>query len=77
MGVSGSIGNFSTILTKTAVGIINCNNGSFTGTGKPTTPTAAGVFIGLDTTAAAGIELCSTSLQYVDFTVPSSEFKGR
>ena len=64
MGVSGSIGNNSTNGTITAVGHINGKLGSFTGTGKPIAPTVAGVCIGLDTTAAAGIEMCSSSMQY-------------
>ena len=33
--------------------------------------------MGLDNTAAAGIEICSSTMQYIDFTIPSSDYKGR
>jgi hypothetical protein len=77
MVVTGATGNISTNGTITAVGNITGKTGLFTGTGKPTAPTAAGVYIGLDNTSAGGIEICSSFLQYIDFTVPSSDFKGR
>ena len=50
-----------------------------TGTGKATAPTTAGVYIGLDTSAAGGIEICAGSLQYIDFTVPTptTDYRGR
>ena len=35
------------------------------------------MYIGLDNTAAAGIELCSSSMQYIDFTIPSSDYQVR
>ena len=77
MGVSGTTGNITTNGTITAVGNINGKTGSCTGTGKPLAPTAAGVYMGLDTTAADGIEICSSSIQYIDFTIPSSDYKRR
>ena len=52
MGVSGSTGNISMTGTITAAGHINGKTESFTGTGKPTTPTVAGVYMGSDNTAA-------------------------
>ena len=69
-------GNASPSLTLNST-TLSTNVISCTGTGKPTAPTAAGVYIGLATTAAAGIELCSTSSQYIDFTIASSDYKGR
>ena len=77
MRVSGSTGNMSANGTITAAGSINGTTGTFTGIGKPTDPTVKGVYMGLDTTAAAGIVMCSSSMQYIDFTIPSSDYKGR
>ena len=34
--------------------------------GKPTTPSSAGVYIGMLATTSGGIEICSTSMQYID-----------
>jgi hypothetical protein len=77
-GTITAVGNTSTNGTITAAGNINGKTGSFTGTGKPLAPTAAGVYIGLDgTSSAGGIEICSSFLQYIDFTVVNSDFKGR
>ena len=75
--MSGSTGNITTNGTITASGSINGKHGPFTGTGQPLAPTAAGVYFGLDTAAAAGIEICSSSMQFIDFTIPSSDYKGR
>ena len=77
VGISSSTGNMSTNGAITATGNITGKTGLFTGTGKPIAPTAAGVYIGLDTTTAGGIEICSSTQQYIDFTIPSSDFKGR
>ena len=63
--VSGKVVLSSTTYTA------NCNitegTGSCTGTAKPTAPSVAGVYIGMDTTAAGGIETCSGSVHYIDF----------
>ena len=77
MGVSGSTGNISTNGTITAAGNINGKMDHSQVLAKPTTQTAPGVYIGFDNTAAAGIELCSTSTQYIDFTIEYSDYKGR
>ena len=73
MGVPGSAGNISTNGTITAVGHLNCKAGSFTGTnGKPVAPTVAGVHIGLDTSTGGSIEICIGTVQYIDFTIPTT-----
>ena len=72
VGISSSTGNISTNGTITAAGNITGKTGSFTGIGKPTAPTAAGVYIGLDNSSSAGgIEICTSFLQYIDFTIPT------
>ena len=77
MGVSGTTCNITTNGTITAAGNVHGKTGSFTGTGKPLAPTAAGVYMGLDTTASAGIDICASSTQYIDSTIPNSDVKGR
>ena len=44
---------------------------------QPTTPTVAGVCIGLDSAAVRGIEICSSSLQYIDFASTGIDYKKR
>ena len=44
---------------------------------KLTTPTVVGVYIGMDTLAVGGIELCASSTSYIDFTMTSSDYRGR
>ncbi|MFM7986605.1 MAG: hypothetical protein ACKPKO_45550, partial [Candidatus Fonsibacter sp.] len=73
---SGSITSFT--------GTITGKNGSFHnlvvtgGTVKPAVPTSAGVYIGLDLgNTAGGIQICTSALQYVDFTSPGADLKGR
>ena len=52
----------------TNVGSITCNTLACTGTGGTTsTPTSRGVYMGLDTTASGGIEICTHMNQYFDF----------
>ena len=49
-----------------------------TGSGtKATVPTAAGVYIGMDSAGAGGIEICASSSQYSDFTSTGIDHKGR
>ena len=40
-------------------------------------PSAAGVYVGLDTSAAGGKEICCSSSPYIDFTTIGTDFKGR
>ncbi|MFM7984907.1 MAG: hypothetical protein ACKPKO_36860 [Candidatus Fonsibacter sp.] len=48
------------------------------GTVKPAVPTSVGVYIGLDSgNSAGGIEICTSALQYIDFTSPGVDLKGR
>ncbi|MFM7985744.1 MAG: hypothetical protein ACKPKO_41165, partial [Candidatus Fonsibacter sp.] len=78
-------GTISTVGNITAsAGTITGKNGSFQnlvvtgGTVKPSVPTFAGVYIGLDSGSTnGGIEICSSSLQYNDFSTPRVDFKGR
>ena len=66
--------NNSTLTTNA----ITCGPISCTGTGtKQLSPTAAGVYLGLDTSAAGGMEICCSSSPYIDFTTISNDFKGR
>ena len=65
--------NNSTLTTNA----ITCGPISCTGTGtKQLSPTAAGVYLGLDTSAAGGMEICCSSSPYVDFKTISNDFKG-
>ncbi|MFM7979048.1 MAG: hypothetical protein ACKPKO_06990, partial [Candidatus Fonsibacter sp.] len=80
---SGNISSTSGNI-QTTNGTIAGKNGSFQslavtgGTTKPFTPTVAGVHMGLDSgNTACGIEICASSLQYIDFTSPGVDFKGR
>ena len=66
--------NNSTLTTNgIACGPISC-----TGSGtKPTQPSAAGVYVGLDSAAAGGMEICCSALPYIDFAAINSDFRGR
>ncbi|MFM7979081.1 MAG: hypothetical protein ACKPKO_07160, partial [Candidatus Fonsibacter sp.] len=75
---SGNIGSTS--------GNVSGRNGSFEylavtgGTTKPYIPTSSGIYMGMDAgtpSTACGIEICASSLQYIDFTSPGVDFKGR
>ena len=55
---------------------ITCGPISCTGTGtKQLSPTVAGVYLGLDTSAVGGMEICCSSSPYIDFTTISNDFK--
>ena len=57
---------------------ITCGPISCTGSGtKPTQPSAASVYLGLDSSAAGGMEICCSTLPYIDFTTIGPDFKGR
>ena len=59
----------STNSTLTTNGV-SCDAIYGTGSGaRPTTPSVAGVLIGMDTSAAGGIEVCASNTQYIDFTI--------
>ena len=82
ISAGGNISSGGNITTST--GTITGKSGSFQnltvtgGTVKPATPSAAGVYIGLDSGNEAGdMEICVPSLPYIDFTVPSIASKGR
>ena len=77
IGTTTPTSTLEVIGTITATGNINGRTGSFTGTGKPPAPTAAGVYMGLDDNTTAGIEICSTAIQYIDFTIPTTTFRTR
>ena len=68
--------------TITAAGNLNGKTGSFTGTGEPVAPTAAGVYLGLDTSTGGAVEICAGSVQYFIFAIPKTstptyDFRGR
>lgn len=44
---------------------------------KTNTPPATGVYIGNDSPASTGIEICNSSVSYIDFTSPGSDLRGR
>ena len=71
-------GNASPSLTLNST-TLSTNVIACTGTGKPVAPTAAGVYIGLDTSTGGGIEICTGTIQYIDFTIPTptTDFRGR
>ena len=46
-------------------------------TGKTMIPTTVDVHIGMDSLSTSGIEVCSTQLQYIEFTVPSLAHRQR
>ena len=57
---------------------ITCGSILCTGTlVKATTPTVAGVYLGFANSAAGGIEICSSSTQYVVFTITNTDYRGR
>ena len=80
MHVNGSTTPSLTLNSTTlSTNVIAC-----TGIGKPVAPTAAGVYIGLDSSTGGGIEICTGSAQYIDFTIPTPinppptyDFRGR
>ena len=44
---------------------------------KSTSPTVAGVHLGMDSSSARGIDICASSTQYIHFTVINADYKGR
>ena len=44
---------------------------------KTNQPSLAGVYVGLDSAAAGGMEICCSFSPYIDFTTISNDFKGR
>ena len=57
---------------------ITCGPISCTGSGtKPTQPSVAGVYVGLDSAAAGGIEICCSNTPYIDFTTIGTDFKRK
>ena len=57
---------------------ISCGPISCTGSGtQPTQPSLAGVYVGLDSAAAGGMEICCSFSPYIDFRTISNDFKGR
>ena len=54
------------------VNLIKCTGTS----GKPSS-SSRGVYIGMDSSIAGGIEICTDVLQYIDFTIPGVDCRGR
>ncbi|MFM7990199.1 MAG: hypothetical protein ACKPKO_63875, partial [Candidatus Fonsibacter sp.] len=46
-------------------------------TGRPTTPSAMGCYLGRDSNYSAALELCGVNAAYVDFTTAGTDMKGR
>ncbi|MFM7982458.1 MAG: hypothetical protein ACKPKO_24365 [Candidatus Fonsibacter sp.] len=44
---------------------------------KPPAPTLVGIYLGMEGPDDGGIEICSNFRQFIDFTTPSQNFKGR
>ena len=44
---------------------------------ETSTPKSRGVYLGLDSTASGGIEICTDMNQYIDFTTMSNDYRGR
>jgi hypothetical protein len=72
IGTTTPTSKLEVIGTITATENIIGKTGSFTGTGKPIAPTAAGVYMGLDSSTGGGIEICIGIYQYIDFTIPTT-----
>ena len=72
---SASLTLNNSILTTNSItcGPISCT-GSVV---KPTQPSVAGVYVGLDISAAGGMEICCSNLPYIDFTTVGTDFKAR
>ena len=66
---------------QTIHGTVSSKNGQFQilacarTSGKPTTPTSASEHIGMDSTLAGGMDICSTSVPYTDFATHSTDYK--
>ena len=66
--------NNSTLTTHaTTCGAISCTGSST----KPTVPSTAGVYIGLDNAAAGGMKFCVRTSAYIDFTNIHNDVKRR
>ena len=78
MHVNGNASASLTLSNSTlTTNAITCGPISCIGTStKQLSPTAAGVYLGLDTSAAGGMEICCSSSPYVDFKTISNDFKG-
>ena len=62
----------------TNIGSITCNTIACTGTsGKTSTPTSRGVYMGFDSAFVGGIDICADFSQYINFTTINNEFRGR
>ena len=42
-----------------------------------TVPDSRGIYLGLDSNAAGGIDICADTNQYIDFTTMTSNYRGR
>ena len=79
MNVNGNASDSLTLNNSTlTTNAITCGAISCTGSSKkPTVPSPAGVYIGLDNAAPGGINLCVSSSTYIDFTNIHNDVKGR
>jgi hypothetical protein len=67
-----TLNNSTQATTSLTCGAISCSGT----TTKTTVPTAAGVYIGMDSSSSGGIEICSSTVQYIDFTGIDSDYNG-
>ena len=66
--------NNSTLTTNS----ITCGPISCAGPGtKPTQPSTASMYVGLDNSTAVGMEICCSASPYIDFTTINTDCKGR
>ena len=76
--ISSTSGKQPTINGTIACKNLSCQHLPCAGTdGKTTTPTSAGVHMGMDSCAVGGIDICSAQLQYVDFNAASFDYGRR
>ena len=62
----------------TNVGSITCNTLASTGaSGQTASPTRRGVYMGLQSTAPGGIEICTDMNHYIDCTTMGNDYRRR
>ena len=75
--ISSTTGNF-----QTRDGTVGGARGSFnqlyvSGVKDVTAPSSRGIYLGLDSDAAGGIDICADTNQYIDFTTLNNNYRGR
>ena len=76
------ISNQLAAIYKQDIAIVGGKNGSFqnlsvTGVKDVTVPESRGIYLGLDSDAAGGIDICADTNQYIDFTTMLNNYRGR